>query len=83
MELTRSGSSAASRGSSDYFTGTVWADVIVNAPSPARVRAARVRFEPGARTAWHTHPRTNTARRFRRWPRAGLGRTGSGDKSRR
>jgi len=56
MELTRSGSSVASRGSSDYFTGTVWADVIVNAPSPARVRAARVHFEPGARTAWHTHP---------------------------
>jgi quercetin dioxygenase-like cupin family protein len=40
----------------DWFTGTVWQDPIVEAPEPARVRAARVSFEPGARTAWHTHP---------------------------
>ncbi|MBN9001427.1 MAG: cupin domain-containing protein, partial [Rhizobiales bacterium] len=44
------------RGPADYFTGTVWMDPIVNAPAPARVAAARVAFEPGARTAWHTHP---------------------------
>jgi len=40
----------------DWFTGTVWQDPIVEAPEPARVRAARVSFEPGARTNWHTHP---------------------------
>ena len=44
------------RASSDYFTGTVWQDPIVEAPSPANLRALRVTFEPGARTAWHTHP---------------------------
>jgi quercetin dioxygenase-like cupin family protein len=44
------------RASSDYFTGTVWQDPIVEAPSPANLRALRVSFEPGARTAWHTHP---------------------------
>ncbi len=44
------------RASADAFTGTVWQDPIVDAPSPARVKAARVSFEPGARTHWHTHP---------------------------
>jgi quercetin dioxygenase-like cupin family protein len=40
----------------DWFTGAVWQDPIVEAPAPARIRAARVAFEPGARTNWHTHP---------------------------
>ncbi len=40
----------------DAFCGTVWQDPIIEAPAPARVRSARVTFEPGARTAWHTHP---------------------------
>ncbi len=44
------------RASSDYFTGAVWQDPIVEAPAPANLRALRVSFEPGARTAWHTHP---------------------------
>lgn len=44
------------RASSEYFTGTVWQDPIVEAPQPANLRALRVSFEPGARTAWHTHP---------------------------
>ncbi len=44
------------KGPADYFTGTVWLDPIIEAPAPARVRALRVSFEPGARTAWHTHP---------------------------
>jgi quercetin dioxygenase-like cupin family protein len=44
------------KASDAYFTGNVWQDPIVDAPDPARVRAARVSFEPGARTAWHTHP---------------------------
>ena len=41
---------------SDWFTGRVWQDPIVEAPAPACVRALKVSFEPGARTAWHTHP---------------------------
>mgnify|MGYP001172324397 FL=1 len=41
---------------SDWFTGRVWQDPIVEALEPARVRALKVSFEPGARTAWHTHP---------------------------
>ncbi|MHA6264567.1 (R)-mandelonitrile lyase [Arenibacterium sp. CAU 1754] len=56
MEIIAAGSRETLRASSDYFTGTVWQDTIANAPEPARVRALRVTFEPGARTAWHTHP---------------------------
>ena len=55
MIIHRSGR-ATLRASSDYFTGTVWQDPIVEAPAPANLRALRVSFEPGARTAWHTHP---------------------------
>src|ERR1700734_1207845 len=40
----------------EYFTGTVWQEPLVEAPPPARLRAVRVRFDPGARTNWHTHP---------------------------
>jgi len=56
MEITRAGSQPSGRGPADWFTGTVRLDPIVTAPAPARVAAARVTFEPGARTAWHTHP---------------------------
>jgi len=56
MDIHRNASRATRRGPDDYFTGTVWLDPIVNAPMPARVAAARVTFEPGSRTAWHTHP---------------------------
>jgi quercetin dioxygenase-like cupin family protein len=44
------------RGPGDWFSGTVWIDEVVTAGAPARFKAARVSFEPGARTAWHTHP---------------------------
>ena len=44
------------RASTAYFTGTVWQDPIIETPEPARLRALKVSFEPGARTAWHTHP---------------------------
>lgn len=44
------------RAGADWFTGTVWQDPIIQAPEPARLSALRVTFEPGARTAWHTHP---------------------------
>ncbi len=56
MEIRRCGSVPTRRGPADWFTGTVWQDPIVEAPAPARIRAGRVSFEPGARTAWHTHP---------------------------
>lgn len=56
MEIFKSGARPAQKASSDWFTGTVWQEPIVQAPEPARVRALSVMFEPGARTAWHTHP---------------------------
>lgn len=56
MQITRAGSQPSLTPSADYFTGQVRQDPIVNAPAPARVRAAWVTFAPGARTAWHTHP---------------------------
>jgi quercetin dioxygenase-like cupin family protein len=56
MEIKRVGSQPSSKGRSDWFTGTVRIDPLFDAPEPARVRGASVTFEPGARTAWHTHP---------------------------
>jgi quercetin dioxygenase-like cupin family protein len=56
VEIRKSGSVPTRRGPADSFTGTVWQDPVIEAPAPARIRASRVHFEPGARTAWHTHP---------------------------
>ncbi|MBB4348254.1 MULTISPECIES: (R)-mandelonitrile lyase [Rhizobiaceae] len=56
MDIRRSGSQASKKQPADYFTGTVRLDPLMEAPEPARVRAASVTFEPGARTNWHTHP---------------------------
>jgi len=56
MDIKRSGSQASARPPADYFTGTVRLDPLFQAPQPARVSGASVTFEPGARTAWHTHP---------------------------
>ena len=56
MDIHPAGSRPTRRASSDWFTGTVWQDPINTPPAPARVNSARVAFEPGARTAWHTHP---------------------------
>ena len=56
MDIFLAGSRPTRRASSDWFTGTVWQDPINTPPAPARVNSARVAFEPGARTAWHTHP---------------------------
>jgi quercetin dioxygenase-like cupin family protein len=56
MEIKRIGSQPSGKGPKEYFTGTVRIDPLVNAPDPARVAGASVTFEPGARTAWHTHP---------------------------
>jgi len=56
MEIKRSGSQPSREGQEEYFTGIVRIDSLFEAPKPARVRGAKVTFEPGARTAWHTHP---------------------------
>jgi quercetin dioxygenase-like cupin family protein len=56
MDITLAGSQPTRRAPKEYFTGTVLQDPIVQAPQPARLVANRVTFEPGARTAWHTHP---------------------------
>jgi quercetin dioxygenase-like cupin family protein len=56
MEIKRNGSQPSAPGPVDYFTGTVRLDQPFAATEPARVSGAIVTFEPGARTAWHTHP---------------------------
>jgi quercetin dioxygenase-like cupin family protein len=56
MEIKRSGSQPSGKGPKEYFTGTVRIDPLFSAPDPARVAGASVTFEPGARSAWHTHP---------------------------
>ena len=56
MNITRNGSLPSSRGPSEYFTGAVRFDSRFQRGAPARVAGAVVTFEPGARTAWHTHP---------------------------
>jgi quercetin dioxygenase-like cupin family protein len=56
MEITRIGSQPSNKGPADWFTGTVRIDPLFQPNPPARAFAANVTFEPGARTAWHTHP---------------------------
>ncbi|MFL5057953.1 MAG: cupin domain-containing protein [Microvirga sp.] len=56
MMIKRSGSEPSTKGSADYFTGSVRIDAPFQGSAPARVAGAVVTFEPGARTAWHTHP---------------------------
>jgi quercetin dioxygenase-like cupin family protein len=56
MEIKRIGSQASGKGPGDWFTGTVRIDPLFDRGEPARVSGASVTFEPGARTAWHTHP---------------------------
>ena len=56
MEIKRAGSLPSSKGPADYFTGTVRIDSPFKGSDPARIGGATVTFEPGARTAWHTHP---------------------------
>lgn len=56
MEISRIGSQPSVKGPADWFTGMVRIDPLFNAEEPARAGAAGVTFEPGARTAWHTHP---------------------------
>jgi quercetin dioxygenase-like cupin family protein len=56
MDIKRSGSQPSGKGPAEWFSGTVRIDPLFHAPDPARVVGASVTFEPGARTAWHTHP---------------------------
>ena len=56
MEINRVGSQPSAKGPADWFTGTVRIDPLFGAKEPARTGGAGVTFEPGARTAWHTHP---------------------------
>ncbi|KRB53215.1 cupin [Rhizobium sp. Root708] len=56
MEIKPCGSHPSMKAPAEYFTGSVRQDPLMEAPAPARVRAVSVTFEPGARTAWHTHP---------------------------
>jgi len=56
MDIKRNGSRPSGKGPADWFTGVVRIDPLFEAVEPARARGASVTFEPGARTAWHTHP---------------------------
>ena len=56
MEIIRAGSRPSAKGPTDWFTGAVRVDPLLNPFAPERVQGAHVTFEPGARTAWHTHP---------------------------
>jgi quercetin dioxygenase-like cupin family protein len=56
MEIKRNGSQPSTKGPAEYFTGSVRIDPLISPPEPSRVAMALVTFEPGARTAWHTHP---------------------------
>jgi len=73
MDITRAGSQPSAKGPADWFTGTVRIDPLFQAASPGRAAGAAVTFEPGARTAWHTHPLGQTlivtagAGRVQRW----------------
>ena len=56
MEIKKNGTQTSGKGPAEWFTGAVRIDPLHNAPAPARVGCAAVTFEPGARTAWHSHP---------------------------
>jgi quercetin dioxygenase-like cupin family protein len=56
MEIFRAGQTPSRQGPAEWFTGRVRVDALFNAADPDRVQGAHVTFEPGARTAWHTHP---------------------------
>jgi quercetin dioxygenase-like cupin family protein len=71
MEIKRAGSQPSGKGPAEYFTGTVRVDPLFDAHEPGRGNGASVTFEPGARTAWHTHPLGQTlivtTGRVQRW----------------
>ncbi len=69
MQIFRAGHKPSAKGPTDWFTGTVRVDPLFNPSAPDRVQGASVTFEPGARTAWHTHPLGQTI-----YVTAGIGR---------
>lgn len=60
MQIQRNGSRPHSKGPTEYFTGDVWVQPLFESPGSSPVSGASVTFEPGARSAWHTHPRGQT-----------------------
>lgn len=72
MDIMTADTRAYRQAESAYFTGSVWLEPVIEAPDPARVRALRVTFAPGARTAWHTHPLGQTL-----YVLSGVGRVGT------
>ena len=84
MEIKRCGSQPSGKGPADWFTGTVRIDPLFDRSDPARVSGASVTFEPGARTAWHTHPLgqtlivTSGCGWAQRWGNPGDGKSGAG-----
>ncbi len=56
MQINKNGSQPSAKGAAEWFTGNVRIDALFAAPEPARVSSGTVTFEPGARTAWHSHP---------------------------
>ena len=85
MEIRRAGSQPSAKGPSDWFTETVRIDPLFQAPDPALVSGASVTFEPGARTARHTHPLGHTLIVTAGWLSLGAAQTwrGRGDSPRR
>ena len=79
MDIYSCGSRPTRRAPAESFTGTVWQEPIIEAPAPARVRSGLVRFEPGARTAWHTSAWPDAVRCLRRGPGTKLGRQSARD----
>jgi len=77
MDIKRAGSQPSGKGPSDWFTGTVRIDPLFQATVPARAAGASVTFEPGARTAWHTHPLGQTLIVTAGWQGRGLDGTRS------
>lgn len=83
MDIKRSGSQPSGKGPSEYFTGTVRIDPLFEASDPARVVGESRTFEPGARTAWHTHPASaDPDCNGWRWPDSTLGWADRGYSSR-
>ncbi|MBC6442931.1 MAG: cupin domain-containing protein [Rhodobacteraceae bacterium] len=56
MNIWHPGDRPTQKAPNNYFTGAVWQDAVITVPAPGRLRAVLVRFDPGARTFWHTHP---------------------------
>jgi hypothetical protein len=83
ITVTRSGSQPSRQGPAENFTGSVRIDPLFNANPPSRTSVGRVTFEPGARTAWHTHPPGPDAHRDgRHWLGSAMGRPNAGNQGR-